>query len=61
VAIWDRVPPLEETVARIDAVTLQGLRAHAGALVASGRAAMALCGPVAAAPDLVRVRERLAA
>jgi predicted Zn-dependent peptidase len=61
VAIWDRVPPLEETVARIDAVTLQGLRAHAGALVASGRAAMALYGPVAAAPDLVRVRERLAA
>jgi hypothetical protein len=24
VAIWDRVPPLEETVARIDAVTLEG-------------------------------------
>ncbi|MFW5654876.1 MAG: M16 family metallopeptidase, partial [Roseicyclus sp.] len=39
VAIWNRVPPLEETVARIDAVTLDGLRAHAGALASSGRAA----------------------
>ncbi|MGP1355004.1 M16 family metallopeptidase [Roseicyclus sp.] len=61
VAIWNRVPPLEETVARIDAVTLRGLRDHAGALAASGRAAMALYGPVRAAPDLDRVRERLAA
>ena len=39
----------------------RGLRDHAGALVASGRAAMALYGPVGDAPDLVRVRERLAA
>ena len=61
VAIWNRVPPLEETVARIDAVTLPGLREHAGALVASGRAAMALYGPVKAAPDLAQVTARLAA
>jgi predicted Zn-dependent peptidase len=61
VAIWNRVPPLEETVARIDAVTLPGLRDHAGALAASGRAAMALYGPVSDAPVLDRVRERLAA
>ena len=61
VAIWNRVPPLEETVARIDAVSLEGLRAHAAALTASGRAAMALYGPVGDAPDLARVRERLAA
>jgi predicted Zn-dependent peptidase len=27
VAIWDRVPPLEETVARIDAVTSRGCAA----------------------------------
>ena len=40
---------------------LAGLRDHAGALVASGQAAMALYGPVAKAPDLGRVRERLAA
>ncbi len=61
VAIWNRVPPLEETVARIDAVTLPGLRDHAGALVASGRAAMALYGPVKSAPDLAQVTARLAA
>jgi hypothetical protein len=48
VAIWDRVPPLEETVARIDAVSLEGLRAHAAALTASGRSALALYGPVGA-------------
>ncbi len=61
VAIWNRVPPLEETVARIDDVTLPGLRDHAGALVASSRAAMALYGPVAKAPDLSWVAGRLAA
>ncbi len=61
VAIWDRVPPLEETVARIDAVSLEGLRAHAASLATSGRSAMALYGPVAGAPDITRIRERLAA
>ncbi|MDG4648589.1 pitrilysin family protein [Roseibacterium sp. SDUM158017] len=61
VAIWNRVPPLEETVARIDAVTLQTLSDHAIALASSGQAAMALYGPVSGAPDLGRVRERLAA
>ncbi|MCU4654008.1 insulinase family protein [Roseibacterium sp. SDUM158016] len=61
VAIWGRVPPLEETVSRIDAVTLAGVKEQAAALASSGRAAMALYGPVASAPDLDRVRERLAA
>jgi predicted Zn-dependent peptidase len=61
VAIWNRVPPLEETVAKIDAVTLDALRAHAATLAGSGEAAMALYGPVSAAPELPRVRERLAA
>jgi predicted Zn-dependent peptidase len=61
VAIWGEVPSLEDTVARIDAVTLRGLRDHAGALATSGAAAMALYGPVADAPQLARVTERLAA
>jgi len=61
VAIWNRVPALEETVARIDAVTLAGLREHAGALAGTGRAALALYGPVADAPGLATIRERLAA
>ena len=60
VAIWNRIPPLEETVARIDGVTLKGLSEHASAL-GQGGAAMALYGPVDAAPDLETVRERLAA
>ena len=61
VAIWNRVPGLEETVAKIDAVTLSALKDQAGALGASGRAAMALYGPVDGAPTLAQVRERLAA
>ena len=61
VAIWNRVPPLEETVAQIDAVTEDGLRNHANALADAGRAAMARYGPVGHAPDLTRVTERLAA
>jgi predicted Zn-dependent peptidase len=61
VAVWNRVPPLEETVAHIDGVTLAGLRDHARALVGSSRAAMALYGPVAKAPDLAQVAGRLAA
>ncbi len=61
VAVWSRVPPLEETVAHIDGVTLAGLRDHARTLVGSSRAAMALYGPVAKAPDLAQVAGRLAA
>jgi len=60
IAIWNRIPPLEETVERVEAVTLQGLHAHAGALGQAG-SAMALYGPVGSAPDLASVRERLAA
>ncbi|MEM7723986.1 MAG: pitrilysin family protein [Pseudomonadota bacterium] len=61
VGIWNRVPPLEETVARIDDVSLDGLCRHGAGLVQSGRAAMALYGPVDNAPHLAQVTERLAA
>ncbi|QBY02512.1 insulinase family protein [Rhodophyticola sp. CCM32] len=61
VAIWNRVPPLEETIARIDAVNLTGLRAFGVDLAGAEQAAMALYGPVSAAPDLTRLTERLAA
>ena len=60
VAIWGRVPPLSETVARIDAVTLARLRDQAARL-ADGRAALALYGPAEEAPSLEALRERLAA
>jgi predicted Zn-dependent peptidase len=61
VAVWNRVPPLAETVAQIDAVTLAGLRDHAVGLVGAGQAAMALYGPVADAPRLDMITERLVA
>ena len=50
VSVWDRVPDLEETVERIDAVTAQSLRAFGEALIARADPAVALLGPVAAAP-----------
>ena len=61
IGIWDRVPPLEETVARIDAVELASLRELAGGIASAGKSAMALYGPVGSAPSLARITERLAA
>lgn len=60
-AIWDRVPALEETVARIDAVTSGDVRAFAAGLAGRGAAAMAIYGPVAKAPALGDLAGRLAA
>ncbi len=59
-AIWGRVPGIKEATARIDAVTTRDVRAYAERLVGAG-SALALYGPVAAAPDLASLRERLAA
>jgi predicted Zn-dependent peptidase len=60
-AIWDRVPTLEETVTLIDDVTTGDVREHAAKLASSGKAAMALYGPVGTTPDLASVSARLAA
>jgi len=60
-AIWGRVPPLEETVARIESVNSAALTAYAGRLAGQGAAALALYGPAEAAPPLSELRERLAA
>ena len=59
--IWGRVPDLEEVVARIDAVTLPDVRALARETVSRAPAAMALYGPVEAAPTLEVLQERRAA
>ncbi|MCV2865596.1 M16 family metallopeptidase [Albidovulum sediminicola] len=59
-AIWGRVPRLEETVEKIEAVTTAGVRDFAARMV-EGTAALALYGPVTGAPHLERLRERLAA
>ncbi|MEM7472642.1 MAG: pitrilysin family protein [Pseudomonadota bacterium] len=61
IGIWDRIPPLEETVAKIDAVDAQAVRAFAGDMAARGAGAMALYGPVAQARDVETLNRRLAA
>lgn len=58
-AIYGRVPDADEAVARIDAVTMPDVRTYAGQMV-SARSALALYGPVAAAPTLQSIREGLA-
>jgi len=59
-AIYGRVPDVDEAVARIDAVTTSEVRRFAQE-VAQARAALALYGPVAAAPRLEDLRARLSA
>ena len=61
IAIWDRVPPLQETIDRIDAVTTADARALAAGFASQGMAALALYGPVAAAPSVEDMTGRLAA
>ncbi|MEL6519132.1 MAG: pitrilysin family protein [Pseudomonadota bacterium] len=60
VSIWGRVPDLEETIERIDAVTTGDVRAFATKL-ATGGAALALYGPLDDAPAPGALVERLAA
>ena len=58
-SIHGRVPEVEEVVAKIDAVGVAEVRAFAERMTTSG-AALALYGPVEAAPGLEAIRERLA-
>jgi predicted Zn-dependent peptidase len=59
-AIWGRVPDIDEAVAKIDAVGLGDVRRYAEDLTRS-RSALALYGPVAGAPGIDQIREGLAA
>lgn len=59
-SIWGRVPDLDESVARIDAVTLQGVRDWGGRVCGAG-AALAVYGPVEDAPGVAAIREALSA
>ncbi|WP_212524521.1 pitrilysin family protein [Actibacterium sp. MT2.3-13A] len=61
VAIWDRVPDLEETIAKIEAVTTQDVRDFGAGLLGGAQPALAMYGPVGAAPDLAQLQERIAA
>ncbi|MSU91492.1 insulinase family protein [Rhodobacteraceae bacterium 2CG4] len=60
-AIWDRVPSVEETVAKINGVSRSALAAFAEDVCTAANPALALYGPVAAAPDHEGIRARLAA
>ncbi|WP_171241103.1 pitrilysin family protein [Ruegeria sp. HKCCA5491] len=61
VQIWGDVPPLEETIAKIDAVSTVDVRDFAERLAISAPAALALYGPVSGAPTLAELQERRAA
>lgn len=61
VQIWDRVPPLDETVALIDAVTTGDVREYAQEMASRAPAALALYGPVEDAPSLSQLQERRSA
>ena len=60
-AIWDRVPTLDETVEKIDAVTMPKVRDLAASMATCGSAALALYGPVGRAPGVEQLTGRLAA
>lgn len=59
--IWGRVPDAAEVAARIDAVTAADVRDHAQRIIARARPALALYGPVKAAPAREDLARRLAA
>jgi predicted Zn-dependent peptidase len=61
VAIWGKVPSIEETIERIDAVTTGDVRAFGGKLITDAGAAMALYGPIDQAPALDALKARLVA
>ena len=61
VQIWDRVPPLEETVDRIDAVTAEHVRSFAQQMAAQAPMALALYGPIDGAPSYDALQEQRAA
>ncbi|WP_328593348.1 M16 family metallopeptidase [Tritonibacter aquimaris] len=61
VQIWGKVPSIEQTIAKIDAVTTQDVRALAETYALKAPAALALYGPVSAAPTLEALQERRAA
>jgi len=56
VYIWGRVPPLEETIARIDSVTTTDVRRFAETVATTAPAALALYGPIDGAPRLEQLR-----
>jgi len=61
VAIWGDVPTIDDTIARIDAVTTGDVREFGTGLITDAGSAMALYGPVDQAPELEALKARLVA
>ncbi|WP_226621927.1 M16 family metallopeptidase [Alloyangia pacifica] len=61
VQIWGEVPPIEETVEKIDNVTTGDVRDFAEKIAADAPAALALYGPVGSAPGLDELQAQRAA
>ena len=61
ISIWDRVPTIEETLARLDAVAGEEVRGVIESIVAQADPAIVLLGPAAGAPDRTALAGRLAA
>ncbi|MCA0996277.1 M16 family metallopeptidase [Alloyangia pacifica] len=61
VQIWGKVPPIEETVEKIDNVTTGDVRDFAEQAATDAPAALALYGPVAGAPGLDDLQAQRAA
>ncbi|HEV7873978.1 MAG TPA: insulinase family protein, partial [Enterovirga sp.] len=56
---WGRIIPAEETVAHVDAVTVEEVR-EAGAQALAGPPALAAIGPIKTLPSLETIATRLA-
>ncbi len=61
VSVWDRVPGIDETLAKIAAVTPDQIRSFGEGLVGRAQPAVALLGPVRQAPSLAALKSRMAA
>ncbi|HXM31254.1 MAG TPA: insulinase family protein, partial [Xanthobacteraceae bacterium] len=59
ILVYGRPVPLEELVRRIDAVTVEDVRAAGRALIASGRPTFAGLGPRAGIESAARIAENL--
>ena len=60
-SIWGRIPPLDETIARVDAVTTGDVKEFAGQMAGKAGSAMALYGPAELAPTLDELKARMVA
>ena len=60
-SMWGRIPPLEETIINVDAVTLSDVTAFAEYMAGQAKSALALYGPAESAPTLDELRARLVA